>query len=174
MTAFTTEKIAVFAPMPSARVRMVTAVNPGVRTRLRAAWRRSRTKVSMPRLDGAGRRYVDLYDLRVHGDLHRAAIRVRHGAAAFGQLCDLGELPGVCTLQSVRGSLELRRQNLDAGVTLVGGDRRPHRRTLDRHAFSASDRAIECHRVACGMRRRHQLFGAGLAARIADAGGKRN
>ena len=37
MTALTTEKIAVFAPMPSASVRIVTSANPGVRARFLAA-----------------------------------------------------------------------------------------------------------------------------------------
>ena len=47
MTAFTTEKIAVFAPIPSASVTIVTIANPGVRIRFRTACRQSRSSVSM-------------------------------------------------------------------------------------------------------------------------------
>src|SRR5271155_4954077 len=40
-------KMAVFAPMPRARVRMATAVKPGVRARVRRAYFRSRKAVSI-------------------------------------------------------------------------------------------------------------------------------
>src|SRR5579863_170722 len=40
-TPFTTEKMAVFAPMPSASVRMATTVNPGDLASLRRPYRRS-------------------------------------------------------------------------------------------------------------------------------------
>src|SRR5262245_16037102 len=47
MTAFTTEKIAVLAPIPSASVRIVTIAKPGDRSRFRAACRTSRIKPSI-------------------------------------------------------------------------------------------------------------------------------
>src|ERR1700730_9165402 len=40
-TPCTTEKIAVFAPIPRARLAIAIAANPGLRARTRAAWRRS-------------------------------------------------------------------------------------------------------------------------------------
>src|SRR5271170_3076786 len=40
-TALTTEKMAVLAPMPSARATTATAVNPGLPVRTRREWRRS-------------------------------------------------------------------------------------------------------------------------------------
>src|SRR5215469_8096882 len=46
-TAFTTLKMAVFAPMPSASVRTVTAVKPGFFPSMRAAYRRSCQMVSI-------------------------------------------------------------------------------------------------------------------------------
>src|SRR5262245_32892158 len=47
MIPLTTEKIAVFAPIPNARVTIVTTANPGDRRRLRTAWRTSRTRPSI-------------------------------------------------------------------------------------------------------------------------------
>src|ERR1700683_4780521 len=42
-----TEKIAVFAPMPSARARTATLVKPGLLIRTRKEWRRSASRVSI-------------------------------------------------------------------------------------------------------------------------------
>ena len=47
ITPLTTEKMAVFAPMPSASVRIVTRANPGVRRRFRTACLRSWIRVDM-------------------------------------------------------------------------------------------------------------------------------
>src|SRR3984957_19903978 len=46
-TAFTTEKMAVLAPMPSARAATATVVNPGLAARTRREWRRSETRLLM-------------------------------------------------------------------------------------------------------------------------------
>src|SRR5271154_162287 len=45
--ALTTEKIAVLAPMPSARAATATVVNPGLTIRTRREWRRSETRLLM-------------------------------------------------------------------------------------------------------------------------------
>src|SRR5262250_1271330 len=42
-----TEKIAVFAPMPSARARIATVVKPGLLIRTRREWRTSASRVSI-------------------------------------------------------------------------------------------------------------------------------
>src|SRR5262245_38637684 len=70
-------------------------------------------------------------NLGVNCDLHRAAIRIRHRAAALGERRDLLELRRVGALQSVRGDLEMRRLNLDPGVALVGGHRGAYQRPID-------------------------------------------
>src|SRR5712692_6308216 len=46
-TVFTTEKMAVLAPMPSAKAAMATTVKPGLFRRMRIEWRRSETKLSI-------------------------------------------------------------------------------------------------------------------------------
>src|SRR5258706_13205279 len=50
-TVSTTLKIVLFTPMPSARHRMVSAANPGFFTSVRAAYRRSWSRVSIRDLD---------------------------------------------------------------------------------------------------------------------------
>src|SRR5688500_9985896 len=69
MTPLTTLKIALFAPIPSARVRMARAVKPGVRAKPRIECRRSWTRSVMePESEG--------------------------GQGSFP--CDSGMAPGVC------------------------------------------------------------------------------
>ena len=46
-TVFTTEKIAVFVPMPSARAAIAAMVNAGAWRNIRKEWRRSFRKVSI-------------------------------------------------------------------------------------------------------------------------------
>ncbi len=55
-----------------------------------------------------------------------------------------------------------------SAVIVARTDVRFHRDT-----FGAADRAVERHRIARGVRRRHQFLGARLAVRIADSAGKR-
>src|SRR4029434_9636194 len=62
-------------------------------------------------------------DRRVDRDLHGAAERVRNGAAAFRLARDLGELGAIEAFQTLGDHLQVRRHDLDAGVTLVGRDR---------------------------------------------------
>src|SRR5215469_17073136 len=47
-----TEKIAVFAPMPSARARTATLLKPGLLIRTRKEWRKSASRVSIIALYG--------------------------------------------------------------------------------------------------------------------------
>ena len=108
-----------------------------------------------------------LLDLGLQLDLQRAAQRVRDRALALRFARHLVELLLLDALQALGHDLQLRGRQLDAGVTLVGDDRRGDQRVRDRAAL-ASDGGVERHRVTGRVRGRHQLFGTGVAGRLAD------
>src|SRR5947207_12539825 len=65
-----------------------------------------------------------LADLRLDRDLHRAAVRIRHGASPFGFFRDLGELRGLEAFEAIRGHRELRRGDRDPRIAAIGVDHR--------------------------------------------------
>src|SRR3989442_11352396 len=77
-TPYTTVKIAVLAPMPSARVNTATDVNPGLFASIRAAYRRSCQMVLIPYLP-ALRSYARF-------------LRLFHDATVKQVNCALGEI----------------------------------------------------------------------------------
>src|SRR5688500_724899 len=99
MTAFTTVKIAVLAPIPRASVRMVTAAKAGARTRLRAAVRRSwrTTSRAIPSFDGGqGEKVVRRLSNRARAGSGRALThRLRIDPGALQQHLEAGLVDGL-------------------------------------------------------------------------------
>src|SRR5882672_574763 len=95
-TALTMLKTAVFAPIPTARIRMAAVVNPGLLLRPRAAYRRSLTNVS---IDPGGMKE----SCQVPRERAPEGIRARGGGAAGGQRLG-ASAPGIADPGTERSS----------------------------------------------------------------------
>src|SRR5215831_2408398 len=74
-----TEKIAVFAPMPSARARTATMVKPGLLIRTRKEWRTSANRVSIIAYTKRRTNWFPPIESLLSVDCARAIRNLRHG-----------------------------------------------------------------------------------------------
>src|SRR5688572_8833539 len=133
---------------------------------------RTRPKAQTNKVGGGLKASAYLDGTGFDSDIDVAADGVRDRAALLGAGRELAQLGLVDPLEAFDRRLQVRRDDFDAGVALVGGDggRDAHLACL---AALLADRVGQHHRIAHGMRGGEQLLGGRLTVAFGrNAAGK--